>query len=182
MRGRSPFRPRSARSSRTGSWSSQLDPCQLRGRSARRVGPLDQDALLGALNEATPVASELWAPAGIGAHPDHIQVRQAALAIHREGGPPLRLYAELPYAARQGWPGWITGRRARHDLDVDAWLRAYLPEGTPVPGEPHVLSRAEARRKLRALHDYRTQWPALDANGKISDRRIIRYEASFATQ
>ena len=147
-----------------------------------RSGPLDQDALLAELNEAAPEASELWAPAGIGAHPDHIQVREAALAIRRDGGPPLRLYAELPYATRQGWPEWITGRRARHDLDVDAWLRAYLPEGTPVPGEPHVLSRAEARRKLRALHDYRTQWPALDANGKVSDRRIIRYEVSFVTQ
>jgi len=145
-----------------------------------RTDALDQDALLAALNEAVPEAGELWAPAGIGAHHDHLQVREAALAIQRDGGPPLRLYAELPYATRQGWPQWVTGRRGNHGLDIDAWLRAYLPEGTPIPGEPHVLSRAETRRKLRALRDYGTQWRALDAKGRVSDRRVIRYEASFA--
>jgi hypothetical protein len=59
-------------------------------------------------------------------------------------------------------------------------MRARLPEGTAVPGQRHVLSRAEARRKLRALREYRTQWPALDARRTVSHRRVLRYEASFA--
>jgi LmbE family N-acetylglucosaminyl deacetylase len=145
-----------------------------------RADPIDPDALLRALADAVPAASELWAPAGIGAHPDHLQVREAALALSRAGGPPVTLYAELPYAARNGWPEWVTRRPARDGLDLDEWLRARLPKGTPVPGERHVLPRAEVRRKLRALRDYGTQWAALNAGRAVSHRRIIRYEASFA--
>jgi LmbE family N-acetylglucosaminyl deacetylase len=144
-----------------------------------RAGPLDPDALLRAIAGAVPAASELWAPAGIGAHADHVQVREAALALAAGGGPPVRLYAELPYTVRYGWPEWVGGGRARPGLDLDGWLRAYLPEGTPLPGESHELPRAEARAKLRALRDYRTQWIALDNARVVSRRRAIRYEASF---
>jgi len=66
-------------------------------------------------------------------------------------------------------------------MDRDAWLSASLPEGTPIPGEAHRLSRKEARRKLRALREYRTQWPGLDVGRMISRRQTIRYEVSFAT-
>jgi LmbE family N-acetylglucosaminyl deacetylase len=135
-----------------------------------------------ALVDVAPEASELWAPGGIGEHPDHVQVREAALALGRAGGPPVTMYAELPYAAKRGWPEWVTGRPPRDGLDVDGWLRASLPEGTPWTGERHVLSRAEARRKLRALRSYWTQWAALDAgpDRAVSHPRVIRYEASFA--
>ena len=147
-----------------------------------RSGPIEPDALTRALADAVAGASELWAPAGIGAHPDHVQVREAALALRDDGGPPVRLYAELPYSIRWGWPEWVSGRRSRDALDVDAWLTSFLPEGTPVPGDPHVLSRAERRRKLRALQDYRTQWAALDAwpQRTMGRRRVIRHEASYA--
>ncbi|MEA2369210.1 MAG: hypothetical protein QOH38_1928 [Thermoleophilaceae bacterium] len=145
-----------------------------------RAGPLDPDALVEAIGAAVPQAAELWAPAGIGAHSDHLQVREAALALARGGGPPVRLYAELPYAVRYGWPEWVAGRRTRTGLDLDGWMRAYLPDGTAVPGERHELSRAEARAKLRALREYRTQWLALDTATRVSGRRVIRYEASFA--
>jgi LmbE family N-acetylglucosaminyl deacetylase len=145
-----------------------------------RAGPLDPDALMRAIAAAVPAAGELWAPAGVGAHSDHVQVREAALALAAAGGPPVRLYAELPYVVRYGWPEWVGGRRARTGLDLDGWLRAYLPEGTRVPGETHELPRAEVRAKLRALREYRTQWIALDDARVVSRRRAIRYEASFA--
>ena len=145
-----------------------------------RDEPLEHDALVDAIVDAAPAASELWGPAGIGAHADHVQVRDAALAIARDGGPPLHLYAELPYAVRYGWPEWVTGRRPRDELDRDAWMRTYVPEGVTVPGEAHRLPGAEVRRKLEALRLYRTQWVALDAARVVSRRRAIRYEASFA--
>jgi LmbE family N-acetylglucosaminyl deacetylase len=146
----------------------------------RAPGPIEPTALSSALSGAVGGSTELWAPAGIGGHPDHVQVREAALALRADGGPAVRLYAELPYAVRWGWPEWVSGRRAVEGLDVDAWLTAFLPEGTPA-GERHVLSRAEARRKLHALRDYRTQWAALDASthGGMRRRGVIRYEASY---
>lgn len=145
-----------------------------------RDGPIEPAALSSALSGAVAGSTELWAPAGIGGHPDHVQVREAALALRADGGPAVRLYADLPYAVRWGWPEWVSGRRSIEGLDVDAWLGGFLPEGTP-EGERHVLSRAEARRKSRALRDYSTQWAALDAwaHGGMRRRAVIRYEASY---
>jgi LmbE family N-acetylglucosaminyl deacetylase len=144
-----------------------------------RHGPLEREALAASISEAAGAARELWAPAGIGGHPDHVAVRDAALAVAGPAGPPVHLYAELPYAARRGWPRWVTGRAERRGLDLDGWLQSQLPPGTAVPGEPHRLSRAQARRKLRALLEYRTQWDALAAEGTLEDRRVLRYEVSF---
>jgi LmbE family N-acetylglucosaminyl deacetylase len=158
------------------------------GREAQNLGfldahyrdaPLDRSTLAASIREAAGAAGELWAPAGIGGHSDHVDVRDAALAVERDGGPPVTLYAELPYAARRGWPRWVTGRAAPRGLDLDAWLRAQLPPGREVPGTPHALSRAAARRKLRALREYRTQWDALAADGTLTRSRVIRYEVSF---
>src|SRR5262245_1504842 len=66
-----------------------------------RDGPLDPDAIRAAL----PSAERILAPAGLGGHPDHLAAREAALAT----GLPVTLYADLPYAARVGWPAWVTG-------------------------------------------------------------------------
>jgi LmbE family N-acetylglucosaminyl deacetylase len=144
-----------------------------------RHGPLDPGALATAIRQEVGAADELWAPAGIGGHPDHVAVRDSALTVAGDGGPPVHLYAELPYAARRGWPRWVTGRAERRGLDLDGWLRSQLPPGTAVPGEAHVLSRAQARSKLRALREYRTQWDGLAAEGTLEDRRVLRYEVSF---
>ncbi|HKP90457.1 MAG TPA: PIG-L family deacetylase [Thermoleophilaceae bacterium] len=143
-----------------------------------RDGPLDPERLLAALREAAGDAGELWAPAGIGDHPDHVQVRDAALRLAGEGRP-LRLYAELPYAGRYGWPAWVTGRASRSGLDVDAWFDDFLPGGTSPPGSAHRLSPLELRRKMRAVDEYRTQRAALDAGWRMGERRVMRYEASF---
>jgi LmbE family N-acetylglucosaminyl deacetylase len=148
-------------------------------RHYRSGEPLDVDAIAEAIAAAAPEASELWAPGGIGAHSDHVAVRDAALRLAR-GGPPLWLYADLPYAARRGWPEWVTGRRPPRGLDIDAWMEAFLPEGTTLPGRAHVLSRREARRKLRAIRAYRTQWVPFAAEDSMRRGASTRYEASFA--
>lgn len=121
-----------------------------------RTEPLDPAALAVALSEAAAGATELWAPAGIGSHPDHVQVREAALELAGgDRGLEVRLYADIPYVFRSGWP-----------------------EG----GEAHVLSRLEVRRKLRALRDYRTQWAGLATwtDGAIRRGGVMRREASYA--
>jgi LmbE family N-acetylglucosaminyl deacetylase len=145
-----------------------------------RSGPLDLDELARSLSEAAPEASELWAPAGIGAHADHTQVRDAALSLIAAGGPPVHLYADLPYATRYGWPEWVSGQPDESGLDLDSWWAAFLPEGVAFPGERHELTPAEEQRKLRALVAYATQWRALDMGRRIlSGNSILRYEASF---
>jgi LmbE family N-acetylglucosaminyl deacetylase len=145
-----------------------------------RADPIDPDDLIAALVDTVPAARELWSPAGIGGHPDHVQVRAAALALAADGGPPVRLYADLPYAVRHGWPAWVTRRRNRTGIDHDAWWATFLPGGEMPAATRHVLSRAEMRRKLHALAAYRTQWVALDGvSRQLSRRDVIRYEVSF---
>ncbi|SHM14072.1 PIG-L deacetylase family protein [Ruminococcus flavefaciens] len=53
------------------------------------------------LDKAVGEADELYAPIGIGAHPDHIAVRDAALELFRDKDIELYLYADYPYAAER---------------------------------------------------------------------------------
>ncbi|MEA2374670.1 MAG: hypothetical protein QOD53_1133 [Thermoleophilaceae bacterium] len=148
-----------------------------------RDAPIDRDELTAALSAAVGAVSELWAPAGIGAHVDHVQVRDAALDL-AGGGPPIRLYAELPYAVRYGWPSWVTGEARPDPVDYDAWWTAALPGGAPLPAAAHRLPAEEMDRKLDALRTYRTQWTALDMAdiGLISRPVTLRHEVSFAAR
>lgn len=140
-----------------------------------RDEPLEPDALRASIAAALEGATEVWAPAGVGDHVDHVQVRDAAIEL----GVPLRLYAELPYAVKFGWPAWVTGEPADPHLVPDAgWA---LPEGL---GEPaiHALSEADVQRKLHALRLYRTQFAALSRGnlGHIAHPAVIRHEVSWA--
>jgi LmbE family N-acetylglucosaminyl deacetylase len=140
-----------------------------------RTEPLERGALRSAIEEAVAGAEEIWAPAGIGDHPDHLQVRDAAMEL----GLPLRLYAELPYAIKFGWPAWVTGEEADPRLVPDgAWS---LPAGT---GEPtvHRISENDVQLKLQALRRYRTQFSALSRGklGHIAHPSVIRHEVSWA--
>jgi LmbE family N-acetylglucosaminyl deacetylase len=146
-----------------------------------RDGPLDRDELVRALAQAAPEASELWAPGGIGGHSDHVQVRDAALALAGAGGPPVRLYADLPYAVRYGWPEWVSGEPDESGLDLKAWWGGFLPPGTAIPGRREELPPAEEELKRRALAAYETQWTALDSGARrlLSTGSTLRYEASF---
>ena len=140
-----------------------------------RDEPLEPDALRASIAAALEGATEVWAPAGVGEHVDHVQVRDAAIEL----GVPLRLYAELPYAVKFGWPAWVTGEPADPNLVPDAgWA---LPDGV---GEPaiHALSESDVQRKLHALRLYRTQFAALSRGnlGHIAHPAVIRHEVSWA--
>lgn len=146
-----------------------------------RDGPLDSETLRAALRDAVGDADRVWAPAGIGGHADHLLVRDAALALRRAGGPAVTLYAELPYAVRFGWPGWVTGQADDSYLIVEEWWRRFLPVDVELSPSKHVLSPAEASLKRHAIAGYRTQLPALNLGplGLLERPFIIDHEVSW---
>lgn len=149
-----------------------------------RRGPLDSSSLRDALESVLDGVAEVWAPAGIGGHDDHVQVRDVALGVAMAGGPGLKLYADLPYAVRYGWPGWVSAQDDDQYLVVDAWWRRFLPADLDLPAAKHTLHAAGARRKLHALAAYRTQLPGLNGGPLELLQRscIIRYEVSWSVQ
>ena len=104
-------------------------------------------------------------PAGIGAHPDHLLTRSAALQLH-EDGYTVTLYAELPHAIRRGWPKTTRespqGTPPRID-DAD-WERALGQiDRARAPTTVHTLSEQQRLHKIAAVRSYRTQLDALNA-------------------
>jgi LmbE family N-acetylglucosaminyl deacetylase len=161
------------------------------GRQARQLGLLDHQhrdaaveraALDHALGEA---ASEgrLLAPAALAGHPDHRAVRDAALALRREGRE-VALYADLPHAVGFGWPASVTGADAQAYLDPSAqWERELASGGLSLAGlrlDVRRLDDAAHERKLAAVRCYGTQLPALEAasNGRLLGGDL-RYEVVF---
>ncbi len=149
-----------------------------------RRGPLDSAALREALERVLDGAARAWAPAGIGGHDDHLQVRDAAVALTRNGGAALNLYADLPYAVRYGWPGWVSAQDDDPHLVVEEWWRRFLPSDLELSAEGHVLSAAGAQGKLHALAAYHTQLPGLNGGplGLLRSPYIIGHEVSWAVK
>jgi hypothetical protein len=125
------------------------------------------------LCETVGAASEVYAPAALGAgHVDHWLVRELARTLVPRGMP-VRLYADVPYAVRYGWPHWVAGTPPNPNLDVDPyWERVVVevPEmGALREAEIVRLPAEAAARKLTAMRGYRTQFSALDWGGLLSD-------------
>ena len=133
--------------------------------AVHRRGPLDAGALHAALETAIGDYPTVYLPAAIGGHPDHVAVRNAALAV--AAGRRRLLYADQPYAARFGWPSWVTGAPAGAGLDVGGWLAAHLPAGvadTDPPPDVVRLTGAAQSAKCRAITEYGSQFAALRAS------------------
>lgn len=118
----------------------------------------------------------IYAPVGIGGHPDHVAVGRAALGLTasvRE----VRFYADSPYYLADGMPSVITGDR--NDA-ADARLRDGLAElSAPRLNLHHVeLTDAEIENKARAMRSYRTEFSAIDNDfgGATSDPSKMRHE------
>jgi LmbE family N-acetylglucosaminyl deacetylase len=141
-------------------------------------------ALDGAISGAVSAAARVYAPAGIGSHPDHKLARRYARMLLREGLP-VTLYAELPYCVMHGWPAWVDGREPQPNRNVDAFWLSFLEEVPELPAlrSAHVerLDDAAAAAKLEAMRCYATQFPALDygARGLLADPEIHRYEVRW---
>jgi hypothetical protein len=149
--------------------------------SQYRDGPVDASALEEAL-ERTAAGAELVAPAGIGEHSDHVAVRDAALALGARGAA-VSFYAELPYATEFGWPAWVDASDSDPFVDPDAhWSDAWAPlfdaRYAPIPIE---LDEHAQSRKIQAMREYRTQFPALEGGDRqrLTHPTLVRYEVLF---
>ena len=146
-----------------------------------RSDALDVAAVERAVTVAVTRASRLVAPAAIGDHPDHQAVRDAGVELSRRTGVPLRLYADLPYAARLGWPAWVTGEPPRPYLAPEAMWHGLssIPVGSGgLRAQVVQLTGDQVAAKLAAIRTYRTQFEALNAGpvGILTGSGILEYE------
>jgi LmbE family N-acetylglucosaminyl deacetylase len=139
---------------------------------------LSMRALDRAVAEAVPRASLAYAPAALGeGHVDHHLVRSYARALARRGMP-VRLYADVPYAVRSGWPAWVREARAAGTAEVGGSALRPVREVTGV--EVVTLDPDAAAAKLRAMREYRSQFAALDEGGRLSDPATHRHEVFWS--
>jgi len=149
----------------------------------RTVDPQPAE-LARAIAAVLPDHDTIVIPAAIGAHPDHVLTREAALLLPVVA---VRLaVADLPYAAVFGWPAIVTGRPDPPFLDPSAAWAPSLRRLAEASGrEPELivqrLSPAQQRRKLAALHRYETQFDAQEAgpSREISHARRRGYEVTW---
>lgn len=122
--------------------------------------------------------ANVYAPAGFGQHPDHVLVRAAALRAFA-GMASLHLYADLPYAARHGWP--LDCRDGSCGRDLGKALPRTVARLWVTGCEHEALSAETASAKMRCLAKYRSQFPLLDAPSEGLRRRAIdRFEARWS--
>jgi LmbE family N-acetylglucosaminyl deacetylase len=162
-----------------------------------READLPTGQLVEALLEALPQDASVYAPAAIdshpygpapaageaNAHPDHIAVRKAALAL-RDHGFRVRLYADLPHASAHGWPDWVAPGAATRQPDGDAsarWEGALAQLGVLANGRAADVCRLSAEalaRKADALKHYETQLPSLEwaFPGLLEEGGLLGYE------
>lgn len=151
----------------------------------RRPGTAPRlDALDRAVADVMSGVARVYAPAGLGGHPDHLLVRRYARLLSR-AGLPVTLYAELPYCVLHGWPHWVDGAEPDPHRDVDAFWRTFLDD-VPELGELRSacvqrLDDLAAAAKLEALRCYRTQMACIDygAGRVLADPEIHRFEVAW---
>jgi hypothetical protein len=141
-----------------------LDEREAQFRPAGSVPDLDR--LAGRMARHFAGAGEVWLPAAIGKHADHLIARDAGLrAAALAGHQHVVLYADFPYVIRYGWPAWVSGLQAGPFLDPAPWL-AHELAGTGLiaePGSAEVITLSPAQRatKTAIIGAYRSQAMAL---------------------
>lgn len=137
-----------------------------------------QDELKIAVDPHVSEASLVYAPAGIGSHPDHCDVARYGVRLFRDGAR-VRFYGDVPYFVRRGLPSWLSGR-PNHDADelVDEALRALTFDPSSLHRRLVRLSAFEMARKLEALRCYSTEFdPAnKDFGGALDNPEIMQWE------
>jgi LmbE family N-acetylglucosaminyl deacetylase len=143
------------------------------------------EELAAALQPHVAGAAEVWAPAGIGCHPDHLATREAALAAVADGTV-VHHYADVPYSLRYGWPPSVTANGPGSPyLDVEAWLAEELSaaglDGSQLTRCVHLLDGDAQRRKVAAMACYATQIPSLDYGNALAggDPAVVGFEVSW---
>jgi LmbE family N-acetylglucosaminyl deacetylase len=123
--------------------------------------PPDAEQIADAILRAAPQARNAWVPAGIGCHADHLLVRQAG-AVLASRGLRVRMFADMPYSVRHGWPAWVgqTHGKRRRDRASAFWARqvgVLSPSDVIDKAIVVRLSPQECTRKIDAIHRYTTQ-------------------------
>jgi LmbE family N-acetylglucosaminyl deacetylase len=119
----------------------------------------------------------VYAPLGVGGHPDHRDVARVATELARRDTR-VYLYGDIPYLMRAGLPQVLTGHpNPDADALIDAAL-ARLPSAEIGERCVVVLSPAEVERKLAAIRCYETEFEPVNADfgGVLDDRARMRYE------
>jgi LmbE family N-acetylglucosaminyl deacetylase len=139
--------------------------------------------LLEQIEQLLPPEAEIYAPAALANHTDHVLVRTAALKL-RTAGSDVSLYADLPHGTVHGWPAWVSGshKPATKDLAGASWEYALAGTGATAPNL-HPLDAQTRARKLAAVQMYRTQLEALTefVGRSLTDREALGYEVVWAT-
>lgn len=147
--------------------------------SAMPAGVLDEP-----IRERLRPGVVVYAPAGIGDHPDHVAVAGVASRLH-QAGVEVHLYADSPYFVRFGLPTWLGGV-AQEDVDrqIERALNRLGPSA--LTAERHVirLSDAEVAAKIRAAKGYRTEFRFVDADfaGMAEDPEFMRFEVEWVLE
>lgn len=146
------------------------------------------------LREHLVGADEVWLPAGLGGHADHIAARDAALSA-TTAAQRVRVYADLPYAGQPAWPVDVTG--APRDVAVQcllavlgrparaqAWRSALDHGGIRTElARRHIvkLTTSQFKEKVTAVRRYRSQMAALRCGPRhpLRERRLFAYEVHW---
>jgi LmbE family N-acetylglucosaminyl deacetylase len=127
-----------------------------------RSSPPDLSSATRRLADCFSGAAQIWLPAAIGGHPDHLAARDMGLrAAALAGRADVTLYADFPYILSYGWPPSLTGRPGRPYVDADFWLADQLRQAGLRPAYLHpelvALDPAQRARKQEVLSAYRSQ-------------------------
>lgn len=162
----------------------RLDQTEFEYRSG---GDADVVAIAEGFRRHLADCDELWLPAGIGAHPDHIAARDAGLlALMTAPGLAARFYADFPYVAEDGWPSWITtvtryGTHAFVCPESTELCPLRFPGARPT-ARITVLDPDEQAAKTSTLRNYRSQLSALGLTDDELARspRMLNYELCWS--
>jgi LmbE family N-acetylglucosaminyl deacetylase len=168
------------------------DPVRLGFADGQHVGEpaarLDIDAVVQALRPYLTGVQEVWVPAAVGGHSDHVAARDAGVAA-ADPQAVVHHFADVPYSVPYGWPPSVDGSASTSPyLDIDQWLVDELADvgldATALVRSVHQLDEENQRRKVKAMACYRTQIPALDPWGVLAggDPAIVGFEVSWSRQ
>lgn len=143
---------------------SYLDEREWQYRQAEAAPDIDR--LAGRIAEHLTSADEVWLPAAIGRHPDHVLARDAGLrAAAAVGHDDVVLYADFPYVISYGWPSWVSRQPADPYLNPEIWLAEQFAaaglDATVRSAEVIELNPAQRVAKTEIIAAYRTQASAL---------------------
>jgi LmbE family N-acetylglucosaminyl deacetylase len=140
--------------------------------------PHTEDIVAAVTSVIADDVSQVWAPAGIGGHPDHLSVAAAGRALAHDLRRDLVVYADYPYAAFFGWPAWVTQSEPSRYLDVDAYLGEWVEPSRVRDAQVIRLDAEQQARKLECMRRYRTQFDSQEGgpSRRLSHPERLPYE------